>query len=132
MTETRVWTQKNRSWRREYGRERGGGNYGLNCIDRGKLQEFSPDVKHDDLWLDEDEEQRRLVQERRLRVELAMMWPDHEEEGQGDVRNRLDKERIAFAQGTETTRIEVKEGAEGVASRRHYRKALWSTQLRFV
>ena len=65
----------------------------------GSFQEFSPDVKHDDLWLDEDEEQRRLVQERRLRVELAMMRPDHEEEGQGDFRNRLDEERIAFAQG---------------------------------
>ena len=72
----------------------------------GIFQEFSPDVKHDDLWLDEDEEQRRLVQERRLRVELAMMRPDHEEEGQGDFRNRLDKERIAFAQenGDDTNR----------------------------
>lgn len=53
---------------------------GLIVSKDGIFQEISPDVKHDDLWLDEDEEQRRLVQERKLRFELAIMRPDHEEE----------------------------------------------------
>ena len=78
----------------------------------GSFQEFGPDVKHDDLWLDEDEEQRRLVQERKLRFELAIMRPDHEEEGQGDFGSRLDEERIAFAQGhgDDTSRSEGRGG----------------------
>ena len=83
----------------------------------GNFQELRPGVKHDDLWLDGEEEQRRLVQERRLRSELAMMSVDHEEEGQGDFRNSLNKERVAFAQGhgEDTSRSEGRGGRSRVS-----------------
>ena len=98
----------------------------------GVFSEVAPGVKGDDLWLDEDEEQGRLVQQRKLRFQLASMRPADDEEGHADFTNRLDEERVRLrTRATGTIQVEVKEGAGGVASRRHYRKALWSTPTAF-
>ena len=78
----------------------------------GVFSEVAPGVKGDDLWLDEDEEQGRLVQQRKLRFQLATMRPADDEEGHADFTNRLDEERVAFAHGhgDDTSRSERRGG----------------------